>query len=257
MLFRSDAGAQLALARQYLADGARDKAVECLRQASGGTVEAKAALGRHLLSQPPLSPQEGVRLTKEAAEAGHGEAMHLMAVLDASGQLGPANWPLALAKLRHAAELGYEPAAAQIALLARDPQMVEAVSRGETLTRVNLERLFQAIDLRRWFDLPRARVVSQAPRIAVVENFVPPEICDWIVDRGRPLLKLAPTDDPSTGQRVYGEGRTNSAAELDLAQTDVVMHLVRARISALSGPPTSAMEAVGILHYQEIGRAHV
>ena len=118
------------------------------------------------------------------------------------------------------------------------------------MARDTWEKLRTTIDIRKWLAVPQPRLVSNAPRIAVVKNFASPEVCAWLIECGRPYLKPAQTDDPVTGKSRYEGARTNSSAELSLAATDVIIHLMRARISALTGPPPMAMEGVAVLHYR-------
>ena len=249
-----DIAAQIALARQLGRTGQNEKALEWLRRAAAtGNREAKAALGQRLLIDPPLEPAEGIRLTLEAAQEGNGDAAHLMAVLDASGQMGGANWPRALQLLQRAAELGHQASQAELAFLAGDEALGEGLAQGETPAHETWERLVGKVDIAAWIAPPPGRALHRNPRIAVSEKFASPQLCRWLIDRGRPHLRVAQIDDPMTGRPVYGQGRTNSSAELSLAETDVVMHLLRARMSALAGPPTSAMEGVAILRY-EVGQ---
>jgi hypothetical protein len=247
-----DIAAQLELARQLGRSGDGEKALEWLRRAAAtGNREARAALGRRLLTDPPLNPAEGLRLTTEAARDGSGEAAHLLAVLDASGQLGPANWPGALTHLQRSAELGFAVSRAELALLAGDEALSAALAAGETPSAAGTwERLARNVNLPAWMAAPPGRAAHRNPRIAVSEKFASPALCRWLIERGQPHLRRAQTDDPATGRPIYGDGRTNSSAELDLAQTDVVMHLLRHRMSAASGPPPQAMEGVAILHYE-------
>ena len=83
-----------------------------------------------------------------------------------------------------------------------------------------------------------------------VEGFVPPAVCDWLVKRAEPLLRPASVYDPETGVPRLERARTNSSVEFDIVNVDVVMMLVRARIAAVTGLPTVAMEPVQVLHYQ-------
>jgi len=242
--------AQLLLARECDARGNGTKAVEWLRRAAAtGDLAARAELGRHLLSDPPYNQREGAKLTMEAAAEGSPEATHLLAVLAASGIGVAQSWRDALARLQRAAELGLKRAQAELAMLGENREIGGALAAGGEFPNETWERLRHAVDIRKWLAAPQARVVSKSPRLAVVEKFASPETCDWLIEGGRPHLRLAQTDDPATGKSRYETARTNSSAELGLSQTDLVTHLVRARISALTGPPVMAMEGTAILHY--------
>ena len=98
--------AQLELARECDAKGDGEAALLCLRRAAAtGDLTAKAALGRHLLTQQPMNTAEGVKLTTAAAEEGSGEAAYLMALFTAAGITGSQSWRIALDFLQRAAEL--------------------------------------------------------------------------------------------------------------------------------------------------------
>jgi hypothetical protein len=187
-------------------------------------IREKAARGKTLLTQPPFDVEAGLRLTSEAAQAGDGEAAHLLAVLDASGRMGAANWPRALQLLQRAADLGFPLAQAQTALLVGDANTLLA--------------------------LPPQRALHETPRMTVVENFVAPSLCDWLIARARPALKRAKIDDLATGQAVYAGARTNSTADIAFGDSDVIMHLMRARMLKLAALPGLGLEGISILNYQ-------
>jgi len=245
-----DVEAQLLLARRCDAHGNGEKAVEWLRRAAAtGDLAAKTELGRHLLSDPPYNQREGVKWTMDAAGEGSGAAAHLLAVLAASGVCVGQSWRDALAKLQRSAELGLTLAQAELAMLAENREIPGALAAGDEFPQETWERLRRSVDIRKWLVVPQAKLVSKSPRLAIVEKFASAEICDWLIERGRLHLRPARTDDPATGKSRYETARTNSSAELDLSQTDLITHLVRARISALTGPPVMAMEGTAVLHY--------
>jgi hypothetical protein len=245
-----DVAAQRELARacDVNADG-RD-AIDCLRRAAAtGDVTAKAALGRHLLTQPPLDVAEGMKIIATAAEEGSGEAAYLMALSTAAGITVPQSWRISLDFLQRAAELGHGIARAELALLAHDFDLAAGLAKGGDVPVTTWERLRKRFDVREWIIVPKPRWTSPELRIGIAERFIAPVICQWLIEKSRPLLKLAQTDDPLTGTARYGSNRTNSSAEFDFADTGFILHLVRARISAAAGPPPTAMEGSAVLHY--------
>jgi len=245
-----DLAAQLELARECDAKGDGEAALDCLRRAAAtGDLTAKAALGRHLLTQPPANIAEGMKLIAEAAEEGSGEAAYLMALSNAAGITVPQSWRIALDFLQRAAELDHGSARAELALLAHDYDLAGKIAHGATVPIATWERLRKTFDVREWIIVPRPRWTSPDLRIGIAERFITPEICQWLIEKSRPHLKLAQTDDPMTGTPRYGNNRTNSSAEFEFADTGFILHLVRARISALTGPPTMAMEGSAVLHY--------
>jgi hypothetical protein len=70
-----------------------------------------------------------------------------------------------------------------------------------------------------------------------------------LIERSRTLLERAEIADPKSGLGAYANARTNSSAAFNLVNSDVVLHLLRARIAALTGPPVEAMEGASVLHY--------
>jgi hypothetical protein len=245
-----DVAEQLALARACDAKGDGKAAVDCLRRAAAtGDLAAKAALGRHLLTQPPADIAEGMKIIAAAADEGNGEAAYLMALSTAAGITVPQSWRVALDFLQRAAELDHGIARVELALMARDFDLAAGIAKGADVPVATWERLRKAFDVREWLIVPKPQRTSSEIPVALAERFIAPEICRWLIERSRPLLKLARTDDPLTGAARYGSNRTNSSAEFDFADTSFILLLVRARISALTGPPTTAMEGSAVLHY--------
>ena len=123
------------------------------------------------------------------------------------------------------------------------------IAEGASVPLATWERLRRKFDVREWIVVPKPRWASPELRIGIAERFITPTICRWLIDKSRPHLKLAQTDDPMTGTPRYGRNRTNSSAEFAFEDTGFILHLVRARISALTGSPPTAMEGSAVLHY--------
>jgi len=96
-------------------------------------------------------------------------------------------------------------------------------------------------------------VLSQAPRIAVSQQFLSPQTCDWLIRLARPLLRRAELVDGITGQVREDADRTNRAAEFSPAQTDQVLASVRSRIAAMAQVSEPALDWSQVLHY-EVGQ---
>jgi prolyl 4-hydroxylase len=232
-----------------------DDAVARLRAvAEAGDTEAKAALGRKLASSPDISRRgEGVTWTKEAAEEGSGAATHLLAAMAACGVGLKQDWRAAFDHLQRSAELGFELAREELALLANAP-----LTPGARLDPGLWKRLRGAINLRFW-QPALGKAVFTSPRISIAEAFAPPAICDWLIERSRGRLKRAEITDPESGLGAYADARTNSSAGFKLGESDIILHLLRARIGALIGAPVSTMEGATVLHYdvgEEFSRHH-
>lgn len=166
------------------------------------------------------SPAELERLADD------GEALHRLAVLSAIGLGTPHDPPLALERLRRAAELGHATAAESLTLLEAEPGGLEA-----------------------WFRPTAPRRVSEQPHVLLVDGFVSPAICDWLRARAEPHLTRAEIYDPVSGAGRPDPVRTNTAFAFDLAATDVVLVLVRERIARLAGLPVPGLEPSQVLHY--------
>jgi prolyl 4-hydroxylase len=198
-----------------------------------GDAQGKAAKGRRLLTEEPFDVAQGAALTKEAATEGSAPAAHLLAVLAAGGLGVKQDLAAALVHLRHAVELGHPAAQAEIELL--------------------------GADVGAWLSLPQPRMLCNGPHIAMVDGFLSPAICEWLIKLGQPGLERATTYDPESGKLRHQDGRSNDAAVIGLDRMDVVLAFVRARIAALTGLPVQGFEDTQILHYTvgETFGAHV
>jgi hypothetical protein len=243
------AAAELALASEHDAAGRHDAAVDALAKAAGrGDVEALTRLGSRLLAgdRAPLLPPEGVRFLVDAMNRGGAEAPCRLATLAALGAHVRQSWNDALGLLVLAAERGSERSRAQLALLSADRELASAAVNGPPdLWR----RLAQSIDLRAWAAAPEGRSLHDAPAIRMFAGFATAAVCAWLIDRARVKLKRALVYDPVGQRNITDESRTNTVAEFDLADTDIVQVLLQLRMSAASGIPMPNMEAPAVLHY--------
>jgi prolyl 4-hydroxylase len=164
----------------------------------------------------------------EAAEAGDGEAAARLAVLTGMGLGVPHDWRRAVELLGRAAELGFEPARDQIALLAGPDD---------------------GIDIAGWLNAPRPRVLSEGPAIFAIDGFLPGAVCDWMIARAEALVQPALVYDHETGAGRRESVRTNTAAQFDLGKMDLVLALVRERIARTAGLPVAGLEWTQVLHY--------
>jgi prolyl 4-hydroxylase len=181
--------------------------------------------------------RRAMSLLDQGLAQGCARAAHQLAVLAAVGVLAPADWPRALQLLARAAELGSAPAQAQLRLLA---------GRGEG--QGGWPALAQAVDMAAWLSPPPKRSLCESPRLRAIEGFAPPQVCDWLI--GRAQGRLAPAMTYSdTGEARREQGRTNTETDFTITETDLVMVMMRARISAVVGLPTAVMELTKVLHY--------
>jgi prolyl 4-hydroxylase len=219
--------------------GRHPEGVQALGMAAqAGHVGAMSLLGAQLLSGRGVQPDlpSGARLIMAAAERGGGYACAMAATLLASGLAGTADWPRALDHLQRSAELGFEPARAQLKLLAGKADN-------------NWRRLRRAADIEAWRRAPEPQVLSDKPRIRAFPAMLPPGVCDWIIARGKERLAPAQVYDPASGGAMRDDARSNSAAGFALADMDLVLLAVRERLAAAAALPVSGMQGPQVLHY--------
>jgi len=223
---------QLASARRLEAEGRQDEARRIF--SAIGDIEALTALGRNLLTRPPIDSYEGVKTIIDAANKGGGEAMALCSTMAALGAGLAQSWNMALDMAQASAERGWTPAQDSLRLLSAGSGDGWKALRD----RVDLDALLAPGSL---------RTAHSAPRIFVAERFLPPSLCDWLVARAAPKLERA--------RIFYASGaaidntRSNSTAEFNFAEIDLVLALIRTRIAKLVDIPLRGLENTQILHY--------
>ncbi len=222
--------------------------------ASAGDSRAKGQLAERLLTRQPYSLEEGAHWAVAGARDGDAEAAHLAALLSAWGLGLKQDWPQALDFLLIAAQAGHARDARVLAGLAGE----WACAPGPATDAANCARLRQQIRIEELLKLPPLRIVSTAPRIAILEQFLAREMCQWLVGRARPNLRRAQVYDPSTGAEASAT-RTNTECHIPTFESDLVVMLLQHRIAALTGVSLAGMEACTVLHYapgEEFRRHH-
>lgn len=209
-------------------------------------------LQRLLQARSAADAQAAAQLLAQAAAQGSGAAAARLAVMAGAGIGLAQSWPQALDHLLHAAECGHAPAQAELALLAAPKGGLAAAPAGWRALR-------EAVDIDAWLALPPKQPLSESPRLRSFAGFAPPAVCRWLIDRARGHLARARTYDAGTGQARLDDARTNSEHDIRFDEADLVLCLVRARIAAASGLPTSVFEQTKVLHYrvgQQFGAHH-
>ena len=244
-----DLSAQLTMARTLLDAGQIEPGRNWLRRAAeSGSTEIMLALGEQLLANPPYEIAEGVHWTRTAAQDGSAEAAHRLALFSAEGVGEPQSWSGAIVHLRHAAALGHRIAQAELAGLSGNWARARALLDG-TGDPVEADIPGDAIDISSWLQVRAPRPDLSSPRIFTVPRFLSPGVCDWLIERARPNLRRAQTFDPRTGGAQVHEGRNHSCIGFNIARSDVVIAIVRARMALLTGhshsgsrtPPSSTI----------------
>ena len=246
---RAEAGdtqAQIELAQLLEASERDDEAVKWLQRAvDGGDVHAKWLLAKRLLTKETAeSDHRAPALIMSAAE-GDGEAAHFLAVLHACGIGVPRDWNAAFDYLTHSAELGFPLAREELIFLATGAFEEDQV---RDTPPESWKRLRDAIDLSSWIEAPPLNVVSRDPRIMTVDGVAPPRVCDWLIEQAKPDRKAASIRFRSTGEVGQSDKRTNSTTDFNPFKMNMVLAVLRLRISALTGL-SAGMEIINILHY--------
>ena len=240
---------EILLAEQRDASGEHDQAINALARASGaGSPEAMTRLAKRLIAgdRAPLLPKDGVGLLIDAANRGNGEAAARLAVLHAAGAHVAQSLGDALQLLIVAAERGWQSARSQLQLLssAEDPS-----APGQPVAATHWRRLAEAIDIHYWLAAPAGRNLHDSPLIRAFADFVPGNICRWLIERSRGRLERALVYDPVGGKDLAEHTRTNTAAAFNLMEVDLIQLLIQHRMAAACRLPFQNMEAPTVLHY--------
>ena len=177
------------------------------------------------------------------------EAVHLMALHAGEGFGVPQDWGNALDLLVRSAELGWPLAQASLAGLAGNWMLAAELLKGDEAPRADWKSMRSAIDLGAWFHVPKYGIVSASPRVAVVEDFASPEICDWLIARARPRLGPAKVFDLLSGAPAHEAVRDNSECHFATDDGDLILQFLRNRIAAVTELFVTGMEATAVLHY--------
>jgi prolyl 4-hydroxylase len=217
-----------------LAAGARNKDVEALTR-----------LGKRLLvgDRAPAVPAHGAGLLDEAVQLGGAEAAAVLAVIYGVGASGRHGWADALETLTLAAERGWQPAQAQLHVLAAERQS------GAEPSQRDWRRLRARVDLAAWQAAPRAATLSADPVIRVVSALLDDGVCRWLIEKARGRLTRALVYEALSKRTTVSETRSNTAATFGLLDTDVVCVFAQARMAACAGIPFRHLEPMTVLHY--------
>jgi len=210
------------------------------RAAAAGHVPSMSLLGGQFLSGRgvALDVPAGARLILRAAEGGSGFACAMAATLFARGYSGRPDWPRALDYLLRAAELGFQPAQAQLRLLS-------GYRAG-----IDWKKLRRAVDISAWRKAPNPLTVSEEPLIRTAPGLLTDEQCDALIARAKPLLGSALVYNEQQGGNAYADGRRHSAAMFKVTDMDLVTEAICTRLCALAGMPAVNAESLQVLHYQ-------
>lgn len=221
---------------------------ELERGAAAGDAASRFALGTTLLTgeRAARDGHRGISLIRAAAEQDHPGALERQALFSVMGIEGPPDWERALDLLQRAAEIGSRRAAAQLSLLG-SLEGAEASADGWAGLR-------RRIKVDRLFEVGEKRVISETPRVRAIDGFLAPQLCEWLISVSRGRLSPATIFDKEAGTLRQDPARSNSSVEYQLIDMDLVIELVRTRISVATRLPLPLFETSQVLHYS-VGQA--
>ena len=177
------------------------------------------------------------------------EIAHYLAVKSAEGVSVPQSWEKALDLVQRSAQLGSSLAQAELAGLSGDWALAHRILAGEAVPESQWSNLRSSIDLAKWFEPLGMEVLSEGPRIGLVEDIAPPEICEWLIARARPILKPAKTNDRGTGEASISNARTCMSCHFRRPDSDLILAILRHRIAKVVDAQVDRMEIPYVLQY--------
>ncbi len=234
------------------AAGEYDEAVNLLATATqAGDLVAMTILGKRLLvgDRAPCLPKEGAGMVMEAANKGVPEALAQVAVFQGIGIYQQKSWQHCINTLTWAARLGWLPAREQLLLL-HGHSIAETNAQLQQAGDTFWLQLGQSLDLSPWLKSPAGDVLSAEPRVQRFQQFIPLNVCEWLIQQSMRRLKPALVYDAVNRRNIRYRTRTNSIAQFNLVENDVVHFLLQEKMSAACGVPMVQMEATAILNYQ-------
>ena len=200
---------------------------------------------RSLIGQGvPRDPEDGMRRLRAAVEAGGGEAATRLAALSGVGAWTPQSWDDALDWLERGAILGSRSARGQLSILARSCSQPPPDD-------TDWSSLRRGVDLSPWFTTPDRTVLCKSPKVRGSGRFVAPAVCDWLIKSVRGRVRPAKMYHADSKVEVFDPHRTCGDFEFDIFSADLILALLRARISAATGLPIAVMEPPRIFHYTQ------
>ena len=213
--------------------------------AASGDPEAKFNFARELMCGADSAQhfQTWVALVEQSSDAGYAPATELWAIFEAMGVSRPQNWEGAFDRLRIAADQGSDSAQRQLRILARREEEPTGSTRSDHWAQVRAS--ISTPDL---FAHGERISLSDAPRVRVIRGFANPSECTWLIDRARSRIEPAKVIDADGSQKL-DPARTNSGAEFLVQDMDIVLEVIRSRISAATRIPVPVFEPTQVLHY--------
>jgi prolyl 4-hydroxylase len=234
------------------AEGRHDDAIDELAKSTAtGSILALTRLGKRLLvgDRAPYLPKEGASMVLEAASKGFGEALAQVGMMQITGIFQPKNVQTSISTLASAAEAGWVPAREQILLLC-GATLEEAQSGSEKEGAHAWHKLIKHINLGFWLTVGHGKDLHADPLLRHYLDFIPEPVCDWLIRDSAHKLAPALVYDPINRQNIRKETRTNSIAQFNLVENEVLHFLLQEKMSVASNMPMQQMEATAILNYK-------
>jgi prolyl 4-hydroxylase len=168
--------------------------------------------------------------------------------LAAIGMHVPQSWPASMAAIVFSAERGSDAARGQLRVLAGDRELAAHALRAPDATV--WRRLAATIDLNRWhLRSPTSVTLNEAPLVRQFPGFATAEICEWLIDKSRGRLVRAQVYDALAKKETVSETRTNSLAQFNVNDADLVSVLTQVHMCANAGVAFRQLEPLSVLHY--------
>lgn len=230
---------------------------ELERQAQSGDARAQYVLFA-VHGQAGRKAEARAWLAKAVA-AGNHDALYSKACLLLDGVDGPRDIPQAVEMLRETAELGGAAALRTMAVLTvlgqngePDPSLgLRYLRRASSLGDISAHQQVTLID-NGAFDrpVPQRVELSRSPNAWRIDELLPVEVCNYLVEAVKPLLHPSFVIDPRTGETLRSELRTSNTATVHPFRQDFVMHLINQRLSDAAQLTLQQGEMLSVLMYR-------
>jgi prolyl 4-hydroxylase len=95
----------------------------------------------------------------------------------------------------------------------------------------------------------KVKVLSWSPRIFLIENFLTPFECDYMVAKARPELKRSTVVSSKSHEGELHEARTSKGMFFQKNSTDLILRSIEKRIAEFTMLPEEHGEAIQVLSY--------
>lgn len=219
----------------------------------------------------PQNPGSAVDKIVTAARTGDLFSLHAASVIHAGGIGTPRNLGQALVWLVALAERGDARAACQLGLLSRSgPALTQAAQWGSSAAELFLngqagdtsmldwQQVASQVDLSAFAKPFHKHQDRTEPNVWMLDGLLEPWLCDYVMAMAAPVLTRGKVLDDD-GVESVREERTNTVMHFGLADSDVLLELISARLAAAAEMPAEQGEALGVLHYAtgEVYKPHV